>query len=66
MRFSYIHINHNTPNSVTKEVNCYMQMTNNTVKYEVFVKQYLRAILYLSGITNSQIFKYPKRSHEKP
>ena len=24
-------------------------MTNNTVKYEVFVKQYLRAILDMSG-----------------
>ena len=42
-------------------------MARNTVKYKVFVKQYmyLHAILDISGITNLQVFKYPKRLHEK-
>ena len=43
-----------------------MLMTDNTVKYKVFVKQYmyLHAILDISGVTNLQVFKHPKRLHE--
>ena len=46
-----------------------MQMTNNTVKYEVFVKQYLRAILgvcgriystYTNYLTKPRLPKYSK------
>ena len=43
-----------------------MFMTDNTVKYKVFVKQYmyLHAILDISGVSNLQVFKQPKRLHE--
>ena len=41
-----IKVHHNTHNSVSFEV-LNVKMPNNSVKYKVFVKQYLRAILDL-------------------
>ena len=47
---SLIKFHQNTPNSVKYEDRSNMEMSNNQVKHEVLIKQYLRSILDISAI----------------